>query len=127
MITVYLERLKALRDIGFPLAAKRKKQRRLNFDRHMSPKGRSGCLLGWWATTEYAKRDGWTIVESHYIFARGDRIPSYNNKQGPWAVGEYFGLGGEDTCCIFGDRHYGSLGDRLDYLNQVITDMETQV
>ena len=118
MITVYLERLKALRDIGFPLAVKKRDIHCLDFDQYMSHDGKKGCILGWWATTDRAKEAGWAVTGG----AVG-RV-HFAGSTGEWAAEEYFGDGYPN---IFGGSTYGSLEDRLVCLNRVIAEMETQV
>ena len=93
----YIKRLTALLAIGFPLAEEKRKINKLNFDQYLPRGTESGCLLGWWCTTDYAKKSGWTLQSCW-----GDQLPKYK-KHGPErSTMEYFGITYEESSLIFG-------------------------
>lgn len=109
---IFLQRLVALREYGFPLAEQMERERRLNLDtfRGESSCGTVACLLGWWETTEYARADGWA-------FAQG--VP----QSGPLSAdtGEtYFGISERQWFSLFGTSNFGTLADRRAYLDKLI-------
>lgn len=113
----YLERLIALRDIGFPLAKQKEKEGALNLNIFMSDCGTQGCLLGWWATTDYAQARGWQIDNlgtPHYL---GNMVDSEE---------EFFGITSGQWRKLFGAERFGSLNDRLAYLNTLIAERAAQ-
>lgn len=80
--TIRLRRLIALRDHGFPLAEQKEREGALDFNIFMDICGTEGCLLGWWATTKYARGDGWTMSPN---------TPRWNGMEGGRAADNYFG------------------------------------
>jgi hypothetical protein len=93
----YIKRLTALLEIGFPLAAEKKRIRKLNFDTYMSLRTGAGCLLGWWCTTDYAKKSGWTASRWW-----DDLCPTYKKHSPERSTMEYFGITYEESSLIFG-------------------------
>lgn len=116
MSDIYLNRLIALRDIGFPLAAQKEQQGALDFRLFMSHDRTCGCLLGWWATTDYAKADGW-----HFQ----DNVPSWNNLPTTiQSVQCYFNLGAHDWLMLFEDESEITLADRKAHLQKLIEEFK---
>ena len=110
MSDIYLTRLKALRDFGFPLAEQKETEGHLDFDIYMSECGTYGCLLGWWATTEYARREGWVPLKG--------APPVWGDTA--HAAEDYFDLSYEERCSLFADSEVGTLSDRKAYLETII-------
>ena len=123
MSDIYLDRLKALRDIGFPLAEAMRCQGRLNFDVYAT-KGEDaeGCLLGWFASTDYAYDDGWRFAESPRSVSECSVI--WGGLSGWNAACEYFHIEDEQTDALFDGYYAGSLDDRLEVLNAIIAEKE---
>ena len=115
MLDIYLTRLKALRDIGFPLAEQKEAEGHLDFDTFMSECGTYGCLLGWWATTEYAQRDGWKFAS--------DGQPQFNSSSIS-CDDQYFDTSIEDRISLFGGSEEGTLEYRKIYLEHLIAKRE---
>ena len=117
MSDIYLTRLKALRDIGFPLAKQMEHEGRLDFEWFMSECGTYGCLLGWWATTEYARNDGWRFENT---------TPCWG-EDGPYDADDadnYFDISLEDRISLFGGSEEGTLEYRKIYLEHLIAKRE---
>ena len=93
----HIKRLTALLEIGFPLAAEKRRIRKLNFDTYLSYRTGKGCLLGWWCTTDYAKKSGWKL-QSWF----SDRYPMYKKHSPQRSAMEYFGMTYEEASLIFG-------------------------
>jgi hypothetical protein len=93
----YIKRLTALIEIGFPLAAEKKRTRKLNFNVYMSSRSGAGCLLGWWCTTDYAKKSGWSLRRWF-----DDSYPTYKKHSPQRSAMEYFGITYEEASLIFG-------------------------
>ena len=79
---IYLSRLIALREYGFPLAEQKEREGALNFRFFMNNCGTVGCILGWRTTTEYARSDGWTMSLG---------TPLWNGMEEEKAANAYFG------------------------------------
>lgn len=109
---VYLQRLVALREFGFPLAEQMRREGRLNFYWYMSECGTEGCLLGWWATTEYAQEDGW-----HFTI---DGIPRWMDSRD--AGREYFDINSDTWDALFCGASFGTLADRRARLDALIAE-----
>ena len=112
MTDIHLTRLKALRDFGIPLAEQKKAEGHLNFSFFRSACGTYGCLLGWWATTDYAQNDGWTS-ENRAVLWNGEDDGE-----------EYFGISSKEWVELFGRNHFNSLSDRKAYLEKLIAERE---
>lgn len=112
MSDIYLTRLKALRDFGVPLAEQKEAEGHLDFGVFMSECGTYGCLLGWWATTEYARNDGWRIVGT----------TPYWGEDWLFAAEDYFGFGRgrPEWLRLFGTEPDNTLAMRKTYLETLI-------
>lgn len=110
MSDIYLTRLIALRDIGFPLAEQKETEGHLDFNIFKSSCGTHGCLLGWWATTKYARKDGWRI---------NNRFPYWNGIWTDPAEG-YFGITNNDWTNLFGSDPKNTLAKRKAFLDALI-------
>jgi hypothetical protein len=112
MSDTHLTRLKALREFGIPLAEQKEAEGHLDFLLYMSECGTYGCLLGWWATTEYAQRDGW-----HF---RG--TTPYWNEKWVYAAEAYFGLKRRSPIWrrLFGPAQTNTLAMRKAFLDALI-------
>ena len=112
MSDIYLTRLKALRDIGFPLAEQKEAEGHLDFSRFISRCGTYGCLLGWWATTEYARNDGW-----HF-----ESTTPYWSEKWLYSAEAYFGLcrSAHEWVRLFGANSTNTLTTRKAFLDELI-------
>ena len=112
MSDIYLTRLKALREFGIPLAEQKEAEGHLDFGCFMSECDTYGCLLGWWATTEYARNDGWCIKAT---------TPYWN---GTWAYAteNYFNLNRytHEWIRLFGPDPGNTLAKRKAFLDTLI-------
>ena len=110
MPDIYLTRLIALRDIGFPLAKQKEAEGHLVFNLFRSTCGTYGCVLGWWATTEYAKKDGWYVIAN---------TPYWGSE---WlnAAESYFNITSGDWVKLFDTDPDNTLADRKTYLDKLI-------
>ena len=116
MSDIYLDRLIALRDIGFPLAEQKEQQGKLNFGLFMSHDRTCGCLLGWWTTTSYAKADGWSFQ---------DNIPSWHDLPTTMqSVKGYFNLEACDWLMLFRVEPEMTLADRKAHLQKLIEEFK---
>ena len=111
---VYLQRLVALREYGFPLAEQMQREGRLNFGVYMRRCGTYGCLLGWWATTEYAQADGWVLEDGV--------LPAWQDFGDMYSAEMYFGLTDGQWSPLFGINSDGTLADRRAYLDTLIAE-----
>ena len=113
MLDIYLTRLKALREFGIPLAEQKEAEGHLDFGCFMSECGTYGCLLGWWATTEYARNDGWCTKVT---------TPYWNGRlTWTYAAEDYFNLGaGLEWNRLFGPDLGNTLAMRKAFLDVLI-------
>lgn len=102
---VYLQRLFALLEYGFPHAERMQAEGRLDFGSFKT------CLACAWCETEYAQADGWAKIENGYPNYPGSFSSQYSLKS-------YFGLDLDDVDGIFGATD--SLADRRAYLEALI-------
>lgn len=107
---IYLQRLIALRDFGFPQAEKMEREGRLDFSSFRT------CLLCAWVETEYAQADGFRKTSLGYPFKLGEEFKDALAGEGLCAG--YFGL--DDWRCLFGQE--GSLSDRRARLDAIIAE-----
>lgn len=111
---IHLQRLIALREFGFPLAEQREKEGRLKLDIYMSECRTYGCLLGWWTTTDYAQKDGWSSLF---------RVPTWTGAgDGECPASAYFGLDDKTWVALFGTEAQGTLSDRRAVLDRLIAE-----
>lgn len=113
----YINRLTALLEIGFPLAEEKKRARQLNFDSFLPHRKSTGCLLGWWCTTDYAKKSGWALKTCFE-----DRLPTYKKHSPHRSTMEYFGITYEESTRIFGPTWVSplSLSQRREVVESIL-------
>ena len=107
---VYLQRLIALREFGFPLAEQREREGRLNYRLYMRSCGAAGCVLGWWVTTAYAQAEGWSFK---------NYLPTWNSDS-HYPAEAYFGLTIKDWEALFTVDDRRTLADRRARLDELI-------
>lgn len=106
---IHLSRLIALRDEGFPQAERMKAEGRLDFSTF------SACLACAWAETPAAIADGW---EKRPLCGRLYPLWGEHRNSVDCLI-DYFGLEEFEAMNLFG-AIYGSLANRLEYLNRLI-------
>lgn len=107
---IYLQRLIALREFGFPQAEKMEREGRLDFSSFRT------CLLCAWVETEYAQADGWTKTPLGYPV--GPWEGSKSALMGHDLCASYFGL--DDWRYLFGTE--GTLSKRRARLDAIIAE-----
>ena len=116
---IYLTRFVALQEYGIPLAIEKAGEKALDFDQYMNESRTVGCLLGWWATTEYAKADGWH-------FGKPRQQVMWYNKINVEAASTYFGEGYYRLFAPKASRAQSNkacLAERIVILDKLISDM----
>lgn len=108
MPDIYLTRLRALRAFGIPLAEQKEAEGHLEFGYFMSACGTYGCLLGWWATTEYARNDGWRVNHRNALWNSVDDGE------------EYFGISLKEWRNLFETDPNNTLTMRKAFLDELI-------
>lgn len=115
---IYLQRLLALRDEGFPLAFTARERGHLDFGVYRSICGTYRCLLGWWVATPTAQADGWHFRDS---------LPVWEGYRRFKAAKVYFDLGHSKAEALFGEGDMGDLEPRLAYLDRLIAERKSEV
>lgn len=118
-VDTYLLRLYHLRDVVWPLVEKKNEIGSLNLNFYMC--GSVGCVIGWAATTEQWKRDGWEFNKEGVPL-----LPNSDDTPGDCAA-EYLGISVPESVSLFGQETFGNLLERRELLDHIIEEKEKEL